>query len=138
MASQKQKRNEAAFELERAEDRARWWLREDLYTAEPRTPLSAAVYNVIWDESSLWIAERLSFPTSRGFNVRTVNGYTYLGPLEVTDPTEIASRTAVFTDRVAALVEGFDAQVQATRAEQAATLESWRATDLAASERSTS
>jgi len=125
------RRKQVVFELERAEDRERWWVREDMYTAEPRTPLSAAVYNTIWDESSLWIAERLSFPTSRGFNVRTVGGYTYLGPLEVTDQSEIESRTEVFLARVRALVEGFDEQVRDTRAQQEAITARWRATELA-------
>ena len=32
------------WELERPEDRARWWIRDQLYTVVPRTPLSDSIF----------------------------------------------------------------------------------------------
>lgn len=121
---------ELRFELERGDERERFWIRDDLYTAEPRTPLSAAVFNGVWDEAILWMAERLCLPTTRGYNIRTVQGYTYLGPLEVTDPEEVARRAEHFPERVRALLASYEADVAGIRAQQATVLARWRETAL--------
>ena len=78
------------WELARPEDRSRWWIRDQLYTVIPRTPLSNSVFTPQWDEAIICVGDELKFPDSRGFNVRTVNGYTYLSPMKITDATVIS------------------------------------------------
>jgi len=119
-----------SWELERLEDRKRWWVRDDLYTLEPRTPLSADVYNHFWNEQALWIAEKMSVPDSKGFNVITVNGYTYLGPLEVTDEDLVRERAQVFQARLEALIRDVEVDIPRYRSEQETALAGWKGMDL--------
>ena len=118
------------WELARPEDRARWWIRDQLYTAIPRTPLSNSVFTPQWDEAILCIGDVLKFPDSRGFNPRTVNGYTYLSPMKITDPAEIAERRSQFLANVQKLSSTIDQDLVRYHAEQDGEMEYWRTVDL--------
>ncbi len=121
---------EGKWRFERSEDNLRWWLREDLYTTRARTPLSASTHNEFWDESSLCIADDLSFPDTRGFSVRTVNGYTYLSPIPITDPKVIEGRVPRFFSRLAELQANVDEDLVRCHEEQDRELAYWRSLDL--------
>jgi len=58
--------------------------------------LSDSVYTKEWDEAVICIGDVLKFPDSRGFNARTVNGYTYLSPMPITDGKLIEQRLGQF------------------------------------------
>src|SRR3989304_7412886 len=103
MVARAQSTPDLKWELERPEDRKRWWVRESLYTIQPRTPLSDSFSSPEWDEAVLCIGEELSFPNSRGFNARTVNGYTCLSPMPITDPDLIQKRLPKFLNKMTAL-----------------------------------
>ena len=118
--------------MPRAEDRARWWVRDQLYTLVPRTPLSDSVMTVQWDEAVLCVADVLKFPDSRGFNARTLNGYTYLSPMTITDPAVIEQRLGQFFGNVEALAASVEQDLAAYAAEQDADEAYWQAKDFAA------
>lgn len=118
--------------MPRAEDRARWWVRDQLYTLVPRTPLSDSVMTVQWDEAVLCVADVLKFPDSRGFNARTLNGYTYLSPMTITDPAVIEQRLGQFFGNVEALAASVEQDLAAYAAEQDADEAHWQAKDFAA------
>lgn len=118
--------------MPRAEDRARWWVRDQLYTLVPRTPLSDSVVTTQWDEAVLCIADVLKFPDSRGFNARTVNGYTYLSPMTISDPALIEQRVGQFFGTVEALAATIEDDLKTYAAEQDADEAYWRGKDFAA------
>ena len=118
------------WELERPEDRARWWIRDQLYTVVPRTPLSDSIFTPQWDEAVICIGDVLKFPDSRGFNARTVNGYTFLSPMKITDPAVIEERLKQFVANVQALSSTIDDDLGRYHAEQNAEMEYWRGVSL--------
>ncbi len=118
------------WELARPEDRARWWIRDQLYTVIPRTPLSDSVFTPQWDEAVICIGDVLKFPDSRGFNARTVNGYTYLSPMKITDAAVIAERLAQFLANMQRLSSTFDQDLVRHHAEQEGEMEYWHKVDL--------
>jgi len=119
------------WELYRPEDRARWWLREELYTISPRTPLSKAIINdLCWDEGAVAIGEYLNFPDSIGFSVRTINGYTFLSPIPITDPNRIQQRLEHFMARMSELQANLDRNLKAYHEEQEREQAYWRGIDL--------
>lgn len=118
------------WELARPEDRARWWIRDQLYTVIPRTPLSNSVFTPQWDEAVICIGDVLKFPDSRGFNARTVNGYTYLSPMKITDAAVIAERLAQFLANMQRLSSTFDQDLVRHHAEQEGEMEYWHKVDL--------
>ena len=130
MTARAQSDSKLTWELERPEDGKRWWVRESLYTIQPRTPLSDSFYTREWDEAVLCIGEELSFPNSRGFNARTVNGYTYLSPMPITDPDLIQKRLPKFLNRIAELQANADQDFARYHAEQEREMEYWKAADL--------
>jgi phosphohistidine swiveling domain-containing protein len=118
------------WELARPEDRARWWIRDQLYTIVPRTPLSDSVFTPQWDEAVICIGDVLKFPDSRGFNARTVNGYTYLSPMKITDPAVINERLGQFLANVQQLSSTLDHDLVRYHEEQERELVYWRDVDL--------
>jgi pyruvate,water dikinase len=123
-------RPEIKWELARPEDRKRWWVREQLYTVIPRTPLSDSVYTKEWDEAVICIGDVLKFPDSRGFNARTVNGYTYLSPMKITDEALTKERLPLFLASVQKLSAGIDSDLPRYNEEQEREQAFWRAADL--------
>lgn len=121
---------ETRWELTRPEDRARWWIRDQLYTVIPRTPLSDSVFTSQWDEAAICIGDVLKFPDSRGFNPRTVNGYTYLSPMRITDPAVIAERLGQFLANMRRLSSTIDQDLVRYHAEQDSEMEYWRKVDF--------
>lgn len=119
------------WEMERPEDRKRWWVREQLYTIVPRTPLSDSVYTKEWDEAVLCIGEELKFPDSRGFNARTVNGWTYLSPMPITDGDVIHARVPLFLAKIDELSRNLDQNLERCHAEQEREQAYWRTANLA-------
>ena len=118
------------WELARPEDRGRWWIRDQLYTIIPRTPLSDSVVTQEWDEAVICIGDVLKFPNSRGFNVRTVNGYTYLSPMTITDPAVITERLGQFHSNVQKLSSSIDQDLVRYHAEQDGEMDYWSKIDL--------
>jgi phosphohistidine swiveling domain-containing protein len=118
------------WELERPEDAARWWVRDNLYTLEPRTPLSDSVFTAVWDEAALCISEMMSVPDARGFNARTVNGYTYLSPIPITDGALIEKRLAAFLERIHNAADNLERDLERTAREQKEEHEYWDSADL--------
>ena len=109
---------ELKWEFERPGDRERWWVREQLYTIQPKAPLSADVFQDQWGEAVLCIGDDLKFPDSRGFSVRILNGYTYLSPIRVTDEKEIEKRLEHFMARIGGLAETINEDLVRYHAEQ--------------------
>ncbi len=124
---------ETTWELARPEDRGRWWIRDQLYTIIPRTPLSDSVITQQWDEAVICIGDVLKFPDSRGFNVRTVNGYTYLSPMKITDPAVISERLGQFLANMQKLSSSIDQDLVRYHAEQDAEMDYWSKIDLSTS-----
>jgi len=118
------------WELARPEDRGRWWVRDQLYTIIPRTPLSDSVITQEWDEAVICIGDELKFPNSRGFNVRTVNGYTYLSPMTITDPAVITERLGQFLANVQRLGSSIDQDLVRYHSEQDSEMDYWSKIDL--------
>lgn len=118
------------WELARPEDRTRWWIRDQLYTVIPRTPLSDSVFTSQWDEAVICIGDLLKFPDSRGFNPRTVNGYTYLSPMKIADPAVIAERSGQFLTNMQRLSSTIDQDLVRYHAEQEGEMEYWRKIDF--------
>lgn len=122
--------HDVKWELSRPEDRARWWIRDQLYTVVPRTPLSDSVFTPQWDEAVICIGDVLKFPDSRGFNARTVNGYTYLSPMKITDPQAVGERLSQFVANVQALSASIDDDLVRYHAEQRAEMAYWQGVAL--------
>ena len=54
------------------------------------------------------LAERLSLPTTKGWDVRYIDGYPYLAVIETTEE-EAKEREPVFRERIRPYIEDFDA-----------------------------
>jgi len=122
---------EGTWEMARPEDRKRWWVREQLYTLVPRTPLSDSVTTRQWDEAVICIGDELKFPDSRGFNARSVNGYTYLSPMMITDGKLIEQRLGQFLAKMEDLSHNIDRDLAIYREEQAQDEAFWQKIHLA-------
>jgi pyruvate,water dikinase len=118
------------WQLERPEDKARWWVRDALYTVQPRTPLSDSVFTPAWDEATMYVCEEMAIPSGRGFNPRTVNGYTYLSPIPITDEALIEERLGRFLAGLHANAAEVDQNVERFGVEQEAERAHWAAADL--------
>lgn len=118
------------WELYRAEDRKRWWIRDDVYTPQPRTPLSASTFNVLWEEVAMWTSAEVCVPDSIGWSVRTVNGYTYLSPLPISDPKIVEDRLVKFQTKIGEMVANVDRDFARYHDEQARDMEYWRSINL--------
>jgi pyruvate,water dikinase len=118
------------WELDRSEDKARWWVRDALYTIQPRTPLSDSVFTPAWDEATMYVCEEMAIPGGRGFNPRTVNGYTYLSPIPITDEATIHERLGRFLAGLEANAANLDENVRAFGAEQEVERRHWAQADL--------
>ena len=120
------------WEFERPGDRDRWWVREQLYTIQPKAPLSESVFRAQWGEAVLCIGDDLKFPDSRGFSVGFLNGYTYLSPIKVTDGDEIAARLSHFEARIRDLSDNLDRDLAEYHRKQDLEKAYWAAIDLSA------
>ena len=123
---------ELNWKFERPGDRERWWVREQLYTIQPKAPLSADVFQDQWGEAVLCIGDDLKFPDSRGFSVKILNGYTYLSPIKITDEKQIEIRHEHFMQRIDELAQNIDDDLIRYHAEQDREKAYWDDVDLAA------
>ena len=124
--------SELKWKFERPGDRERWWVRDQLYTIQPKAPLSADVIQDQWGEAVLCIGEDLKFPDSRGFSVKILNGYTYLSPIKVTDEKEIENRHGHFIKRIDELAQNIDDDLIRYHGEQDRERAYWNDVDLSA------
>lgn len=85
-----------------------FWFYDGLHYPEPLYP-----FDTIWDEAwylalSQFSHRVFSIPPVKGVDHRMKNGYVYISPVPVTDPSEVESRVADFMERAGHYYENWD------------------------------
>lgn len=82
----------------KAED-TRFWFADSMHWSRAVYPFDSIGAEAVYLGVGVNSMRSIVLPTSRGLDVRVVNGLVYICPLPVTDPAEINKRAALFTDR---------------------------------------
>jgi pyruvate, water dikinase len=81
------------------EDDNRFWFHNAMHFPEPIPAFDTVTSEIPYAAIGANTARVFSFPTTLGIEHRIINGRVYITAIPVTDPAEIESRLAVFTER---------------------------------------
>ncbi len=96
------------FELQEDElKNYRVWLGDLVHTWPPYSPLMAWARNGVMNFCFCNVAEKLSFPGTKGLQWRMVDGLTYLGVVEPR-PEEVPEREKRFREKITPYIENWD------------------------------
>jgi pyruvate,water dikinase len=83
----------------RAAEDCRFWFADSMHWSRAVHPFDSIGAEAVYLAVGVNSARSIALPTALGLDVRMVNGFVYICPLPVTDPTEIGKRAALFGDR---------------------------------------
>lgn len=81
-----------------AED-SRFWFADSMHWSRAVHPFDSIGAEAVYLGVGVNSTRSIALPTSLGLDVRVVNGFVYICPLPVTDPTEIGKRAELFGPR---------------------------------------
>jgi pyruvate, water dikinase len=76
-----------------------FWFQDSVHWGWALTPFDAQLMSLCMASLSQYNSRIFQVPPSEGVDARILNGYAYLSPVEISDPTVIESRVPNFTER---------------------------------------
>ena len=94
-------------EGEAAED-SRFWFADSMHWSRAVHPFDSIGAEAVYYGAGVNSARCIALPSALGLDVRVVNGYVYISPSPVTDPTEVETRLALFQERAGFYYKNWD------------------------------
>lgn len=95
-------------EERRSFEEGKFWFTDKIHHAEPMYPFDAIMCEVHWVGLSQYNTRIFMVPAALGMDQRILNGYLYMSPNAIDDPTEVARRSTIFRERAGYYFDNWD------------------------------